>query len=188
MYFFSHVGFRQNALEYLDSLPNDEENSDEEPDDDANEEMDILESIDSSTSNTPSTSGRNKPVFKLAISRTNSNLNESQEFLATESQATLLDLPDVEDNSLQSEQGDTTCQLQQQVDVDESAQQAIEVDSASNIAGRKEDGYQAMKSDTQAKRKETLNTPAHQMVQILKESSALRKKKYENQTTAIGFA
>ncbi|KAK4873467.1 hypothetical protein RN001_015496 [Aquatica leii] len=52
---------RQNALEYLYSLPNDEENSDEEPDDDANEEMDILESIDSNTSNTRYTSGRITP-------------------------------------------------------------------------------------------------------------------------------
>ncbi|KAK4881271.1 hypothetical protein RN001_004590 [Aquatica leii] len=40
---------RQNALEYLYSLPNDKENSDEKPDDDANEEMDILKSMDSST-------------------------------------------------------------------------------------------------------------------------------------------
>lgn len=72
--------------------------------------------------------------------------------------------------------------------MNESAQQATGLDSASNIAGRKEDGYEAMKTAAQAKRKETLNTPAHQMVQILKESSAFRKRKYENQTTGTNIS
>ncbi|KAK4881185.1 hypothetical protein RN001_004504 [Aquatica leii] len=49
-------------------------------------------------------------------------------------------------------------------------------------------GYQAMKTAEQAKRKETLNTRAHQMVQILKDSSSLRKRTYEYQTTGTNIS
>jgi len=58
---------REQALQYLYSLPDNEENSDEDADDSANEEIDILENIDSSTtvSASPSTSGLIAPESPL---------------------------------------------------------------------------------------------------------------------------
>lgn len=54
---------REKALEYFFSLPDNEENSDEEPDDGANEEMNILESTASNTSfDSTSTSNITSPI------------------------------------------------------------------------------------------------------------------------------
>nr|CAH7762126.1 unnamed protein product [Callosobruchus chinensis] len=53
---------REQALQYFFSLPDNEQDSDEEPDEGANEELDTLEFLDSSnTSNSASTSRENTP-------------------------------------------------------------------------------------------------------------------------------
>ncbi|KAK4873574.1 hypothetical protein RN001_012934 [Aquatica leii] len=52
---------------------------------------------------------------------------------------------------------------------------------------REETKWHGLRKELQSEKK-TLNTPAHQMVKIIKESSAFRKRKYENQTTSTNIS